>query len=182
MTLRLILFAVVGLAELALPGHSIWIRSQTLANGRVWKLRAAPVDPVDALRGRYVTLAFAAETVPQAESLGLGKEAYAVLKEGSDGFAVVDRLSQTPLSGDDVIKVRTTGYWEAAQHVDFPFKRFWLPEKIAPRAEEAYASNSRRDKQNAYATIRVRNGDSVVEQLYVGDLPLADYLRKNPQP
>ena len=107
MTLRLILFAVVGLAELALPGHSIWMRSQTLANGRVWKLRAEPVDPVDALRGRYVTLAFAAETVPQAESLGLGTEAYAVLKEGSDGFAVVDRLSQTPLSGDDVIKVRT---------------------------------------------------------------------------
>ena len=180
MTLRLILFAIVGLAELALPGHSIWMRSQTLVNGRVWKLRAEPVDPVDALRGRYVTLAFAAETVPRTGGLGSGIEAYAVLKEGSDGFAVVDRLSETPLSGDNVIKVRTTGYWGDAQHIDFPFKRFWLPEKIAPRAEEAYASNSHRDKQNAYATIRVRNGDSAVEQLYIGDLPLADYLRKNP--
>ncbi len=180
MTLRLILFAIVGVVELALPGHSIWMRSQTLANGRVWKMRAEPVDPVDALRGRYVTLSFAAETVPLAVDLGSNKDVYALLKEGSDGFAAVDRLSETPLSGDNVIKVRTTGYWGDAQHIDFPFKRFWLPEKIAPRAEEAYATNSRRDKPNAYATIRVRNGDAAVEQIYIGDLPLADYLRKNP--
>jgi GDYXXLXY protein len=180
--LRLALFSLVALAEIALPAHSIFMRTQTLAKGRLWKLRAAPIDPVDALRGRYVTLAFVAETVPQSETLPRQSEAYAILKETPDGFAVVDRLSPTPVSGDNVIKVTVSGYWSGAQRVEFPFSRFWLDEKTASAAEQAYATNSRREKQNAYATIRVRDGDAALEQLYIGDLPLADYLRRNPAP
>lgn len=180
--LRLALFSLVALAETALPGHSIFMRTQTLAKGRVWKLKAAPIDPVDALRGRYVTLAFAAETVPQSETLPNQSEAYATLKETPDGFAVVDRLSPTPVSGDNVLKVTVNGFWSGAQRVRFPFKQFWLEEKIAPAAERAYATNSRGEKQNAYATIRVRAGDAAIEQLYIGDLPLAEYLRRNPAP
>jgi uncharacterized membrane-anchored protein len=180
--LRLAIFSLVALAQIALPAHSIFMRTQTLAQGRVWKLKAAPIDPVDALRGRYVTLAFAAETVPQTEALPNQSEAYAILKEGPDGFAVVDRLSQTPVSGDNVIKVETNGFWSGSQRVQFPFKRFWLDEKSAPAAERAYVANSRGEKQNAFATIRVRKGDAALEQLYIADLPLAEYLRQKPAP
>ena len=182
MSLRLILFAVIGLAELALPSHSIWMRSQTLAKGRVWKFRAEPVDPVDALRGRYITLSFEAEKVPAPAPLPMSSVVYAVLKEGSDGFAVVDHISTTPLSGDDVIKAVTGGYWNGMERVEFPFKRFWVAEEIAARAEDAYRTNSRKDKRTAYAAVRVRAGDAAVEQLYIGGLPVADFIRQNPKP
>ncbi len=180
MSLRLILFALVGLLQILLPGRSIWVRQQTLSHGRLWKFRAEPVDPVDAVRGRYVTLAFDAEKVPQSEALPPSADVYALLKEGTDGFAVVDRLSRTSVSGDNVIKVTTNGFYDGVERVEFPFKRFWLAEKIAPRAEEAYQTNSRKDKRNAYATVRIRAGDAAVEQLYVGDLPLAEFIQQNP--
>src|SRR2546422_1644697 len=43
------------------------------------------------------------------------------LKEDADGFTQVDRISTTPLKGDNVMKAQS-GYWfEHTQHVRFPF-------------------------------------------------------------
>lgn len=177
---RLLLFAVVALAQLGVPAGAVWMRSQTLSKGRLWKFRTAPVDPIDAVRGRYVALAFAAEKVPQAEALPPRSAAYAFLKEGSDGFAVVDHLSNTSGHGDNVIKVEPGSWWKGEQHVSFPFDRFWVTEKIAPAAERAYAAGTRPEKENAYVTVRVHDGDAALEQLYIDDQPLVEYLRNHP--
>jgi hypothetical protein len=48
---------------------------------------------------------------------------------------------------------------------------------MAPQAEQAYRENSRRGKENAYVTVRVRGGDAAIEQLYIDNQPLGDYLR-----
>ena len=54
--LRILIFGVVALAQLAVPTAMVWQRDQTLKQGRVWKFRTAPVDPVDVIRGRYIAL------------------------------------------------------------------------------------------------------------------------------
>jgi uncharacterized membrane-anchored protein len=180
--LRLISFMVVGLAQLAVPAYAVWMRTQTLKNGRVWKFHTAPVDPEDAVRGRYVMLGFKANEVPRGEQLEPTDNAYAILKEGTDGFAEVERLSTTPVTGDNVIKVKPGGWWNSAQHVQFPFDRYWVNEKLAPEAERAYMANSRQQKQNAYVTVRVRNGDAALEELYIDGQPLKEYLRAHAAP
>lgn len=178
--LRVLIFAVVALAQMAVPAWAVWMRNQTLAKGKTWKFRTAPVDPVDAVRGRYVALAFAAEKVPQAERLPPASVAYAFLKEGSNGFAEIDHLSTTAATGNNVMKVEPGAWWDGSQHVDFPFDRFWLTEKVAPEADRAYASSSREEKANAYVTVRVHDGDAALEQLYIDDQPLPEYLRAHP--
>jgi uncharacterized membrane-anchored protein len=179
--LRVLVFIVVALAQLSVPTIMVWGRVQTLAHGRVWKLKTAPIDPEDVIRGRYVALRFAAESFPapepKADHVAPGSSVYVVLKEDADGFAQVDRFSPTPLKGDNVVKA-TMGYWsDNAQRISLPFDRFWVTEKIAPEAERAYRENSRRGKENAYVTVRVRNGDAMLEQLYIDNQPLPDYLR-----
>jgi uncharacterized membrane-anchored protein len=171
-----LIFILVALAQLSVPGLMAWGRHQTLKHGRVWKFKTAPIDPEDAVRGRYVMLSFAAEEFPQPSAV-LTTPVYALLKESSDGFAEIDQISATPVRGDNVIKVEPVSFWSGKQHVAFPFNRFWLTEKIAPEAERAYRENSRRGKENAYVTVRVRSGDAALEQLYIDDQPLADYLR-----
>jgi len=178
-TLRLGLFIVVALLQLSVPASAIWNRHRTLTQGRIWKFRTAPVDPVDAFRGRYIALGFVADEVPRSEPLETTGKIYAVLKEGPDGFAEVETLSSTPVLGDNVIKVGT-GYWDRnnnIQNIVFPFNRYWVTEKIAPEAERAYVANSRRQRQNAYLTVRVRDGDTAVEELYIDNQRLRDYLR-----
>jgi hypothetical protein len=44
-------------------------------------------------------------------------------------------------------------------------------------AERAYADNSNRKHQNAFVTVRVHHGDAALEQLYIDNKPLVDYLR-----
>jgi len=179
---RLSIFVVVALAQLAVPAYAVWMRTQTLSHGRVWKFRTAPVDPVDLVRGRYIALRFASEEVPQAERLKPGRWAYAVLKEATDGFAIVDHVSAEPIAGDNVIKVENVGWWESKQRLRFPFNNFWVSEDLAPAAETAYAANTRQQKQNAYATVRVRNGDAALEELYIDGQPLKEYLRQHAPP
>lgn len=177
-TLRLGIFILIALAQLSVPAIMAWGRVQTLGHGRVWKFKTAPVDPEDAVRGRFVMLRFDAEDAyRQPEQLKSIDSVYAILKEGPDGFAVVDHLSSSPNPGDSALKVEPGGFWDGQQRIVFPFRYFWLTEKNAPAAETAYRENSKRGQQNAFVTVRVRNGDSALEQLYIDNQPLADYLR-----
>jgi uncharacterized membrane-anchored protein len=173
----LLIFALVALAQLSVPAMLAWSRVRTLAHGRVWKFKTAPVDPEDAVRGRYVMLRFDAEDFTQAEQLKSTDSIYAILKEGADGFAVVDHLSSSPAPESSAMKVEPGGWWQERQHIVFPFRYFWLAEKRAPEAEKAYRENSKRGEQKAFVTVRIRNGDAALEQLYIDNQPLADYLR-----
>jgi len=177
-TLRLGIFVLAALAQLSVPAMMAWGRMQTLSHGRVWKFKTAPIDPEDAVRGRYVMLRFDAEDkYRQPEQLKSADSIYAILKEGADGFAEIDHLSSSPTPADSAMKVEPGGFWDEQQRVVFPFRYFWETEKNAPAAEAAYRENSRRGKENAFVTVRVRNGDAALEQLYIDDKPLTEYLR-----
>ena len=174
----LFVFILVAIAQLSVPAMLAWGRVQTLTHGRIWKFKTAPIDPEDAVRGRYVALRIAAEDFTQPEQLKSVDPVYAILKEGADGFAEIDRLSFSPEPADSAVKVEPGGWWQERQHIVFPFRYFWLTEKRAPEAEKAYRENSRRGQENAYVTVRVRNGDAALEQLYIANQPLPEYLRE----
>jgi uncharacterized membrane-anchored protein len=176
-TLRIGIFVLVAVAQLAVPASVAWKREQTFAHGRIWKLKTAPVDPVDVVRGRYIWLQYAISEFAQSERADWKSPIYVVLKEDPDGFAQVDHISQTPVSGDNVVQADAGGWSDGTQRISFPFRNYWVTEKIAPRVEQAYRENSRRGKENAYVTLRVRNGDAALEQLFIDNQPLADYLR-----
>ena len=179
--LRLIIFVLVALTQIAVPASMIWKRERTLREGRLWKFRTAPVDPVDAMRGRYLVLRFEAEDFPSAKPIGAYRDTvYAKLKEDADGFAVVDQAEETPMEGDDVVKAEGFGQYEGKAHVKFSFDRLWVTEANAAAAEEAYAAHSRREKLDAYATVRVMAGDAGIEELYIAGQPLREYLRAHP--
>ena len=176
--LRILIFGVVALAQLAVPAAMVWQREQTLKQGRVWKFRTVPVDPVDVIRGRYIALRFAAEefTAP-SKFEAADNSVYAVLKEDTDGFAKIDHLTTEALRTDDAVPVESVWWYNGKQQVRFPFNKFWVAEANAAAAERAYAENNRRDNQNAYVTVRVRHGDAALDQLYIDNEPLSEYLR-----
>ena len=176
---RVVIFILVALAQLSVPAVLAWGRIQTLAHGRAWKFKTAPVDPEDAIRGRYIRLSYAIEEFAQSERVNWKSPIYVALKEGADGFAQIDHISQTPITGDNVVQADAGG-WSESDHIQMialPFRTYWVTEKIAPQAEQAYRNNSTRKNQNAFVRVRVRNGDAALEQLYIDNQPLVDYLR-----
>lgn len=173
---RLIVFVLVAFAQLAVPGSLIWKREQTLRQGSVWKFRTAPVDPVDAFRGRYVALQFEVETqqISPPATASPGDTIFVTLKANAEGFAEIDQVSTAKPAGDDFMTAELSG-----KTISLPFDKYWVTERDAPAAETAYRNLSRRDKQNAFASVRVFRGDAVLEQLYLDNQPLGDYLRRN---
>lgn len=173
---RLIVLLLVALAQLAVPGSLIWKREQTLRRGSVWKFRTAPVDPIDAFRGRYIALEFEIEThetsaPPTVED---GATVFVTLGTDAEGFGEIDQVTTTRPSRDDYIAARLNG-----KRVSLPFDTYWVTERDAPAAEAAYRAQSRRDKRDAFVTVRIFRGDAALEQLYLDNQPLGEYLRAN---
>jgi uncharacterized membrane-anchored protein len=173
---RLIIFAMVAFAQLAVPGSLIWKREQTLRQGNVWKFRTAPVDPVDVFRGRYVALHFELETqeISPPQNSSYSDKVFVTLKASAEGFAEIDQVFATKQAGDDFMEAQLNG-----NRITLPFDKYWVTERDAPAAETAYQNLSRRGNQNAYVNVRVFRGDAAIEQLYLNNQPLGDYLRAN---
>ena len=176
--LRLVIFIVLALAQISVPASMIWTRQQTLREGRLWKFRTAPVDPVDMFRGRYLTLRFTAEEFEAAEPLPSGDPLYVTLKEDADGFAIVDRASSTRISGDNALPVENYGFYDKKARIGFSFDQLWVNEADAPTAERAYLAYSRGEQANTYVTVRVRDGDAAIEELFIAGKPLREFLRE----
>jgi len=174
---RVIVFAVVACAQLAVPGSLIWKREHTLRQGSVWKFRTAPVDPVDVFRGRYVALHFDVETqgITPPANTSSGDTVFIALKQNADGFAEIDQISATKPDRDDFMAAQLSG-----NTISLPFDKYWVTERDAPAAETAYRNLSRRGQQNAYVSVRVFRGDAAIEQLYLDNQPLGEYLRAHP--
>jgi uncharacterized membrane-anchored protein len=175
---RLIIFALVAFAQFAVPASLILKRERTLREGRVWKFRTAPVDPVDAFRGRYIALEFEAEgqEISPPPNAQFHQTVFVTLRENAEGYAEIDQVSPARPAGDEFIEAQLVG-----KTVSLPFDKYWVTERDAPAAEAAYRAQSRRDRRNAYVTVRVFRGDAALEQLYLDGLPVGEYLRTNPQ-
>ena len=175
---RILVFALIVCAQLAAPASLIWKREQTLPQGSVWKFRTAPVDPVDAFRGRYVALEFETETqqIAPPPNAQYGQTVFVTLRLDAEGFATIDQVLPSRPEGNDFIQAHLHG-----TTIALPFDKYWVTERDASAAEAAYRAQSSREKRNAFVTVRVFKGDAALEQLYLDGLPLGDYLRAIPQ-
>ena len=179
-------FILVCALQLAVPAWMIVEREWTLRTGQVFKFRTRPVDPVDAFRGRYVALGLEPETVTVADSKEwrYGQKAFAVLDTGADGFVVVTRLEHARPSGGVMalpVRITWTENGSGKTHITWPgLDRYYMAEEKAPAAEAAYRERSRRGNQVCHITVRVRGATGVIENLYVEDKPIGDWLRNHP--
>jgi uncharacterized membrane-anchored protein len=183
----LAVFIAVAVAHVIVPAGMIARRETILRLGRKYKFRTAPVDPYDAFRGRYVWLGYDQNRARWNgdSELGSSGTAYAPVEEGQDGFAVINQvMPQPPKSGDYVKVGGVYKDWRtnSVVHFTLPFDRYYMEETKAPMAEHAYREHNRRGQtnQNTYAVVRIRNGDGVLEDLYVNDKPIRQYLAEKP--
>jgi uncharacterized membrane-anchored protein len=186
MKISLALFAVVATIQLAVPASLLVRHELTLRQGTAYKFKTAPVDPYDAFRGRYVALRFEQNWANAAKNaiLQRGQKAYATIEVSKDGFAKFTTVSDTPPADKPYLRVHVNGSNGLNYGLDLPFDRFYMEEHIAPKAEQAYWQNNRRNQTNTttYALVRIRNGTGVIENLYIGDKPISQFVREQNPP
>ncbi|HWR40336.1 MAG TPA: GDYXXLXY domain-containing protein [Patescibacteria group bacterium] len=171
------IFIMLALLQLSVPLYMAWRWEDILQTGTAYQWRTAPVDPNDALRGRYIDLRFKETKGPvkSSDEIHQGQTVYALLGKDGDGFAYITGIGPQPPAAGDYVEARAGyktggGLWS----ITLPFKRFYLREDLAPEAEKAYQRSA--DK-GGKVTVKIKNGMGVIEQLYIGEQSIEDYLR-----
>lgn len=173
------LFCVLAVAQIAVSLSMIAKREDTLKNGTRYLFKTMPVDPYDAFRGKYVALGFVDSKVPSEKDAKWfpGQHGYAHIRADEAGRATLDEITKNPGKGNDFIKVVVRYALPDGVLIDLPFDRYYMEEKLAPKAEAVY--RERVPDREAFAAVRVKAGFAVLEELYIGEVPIHQYLEQN---
>lgn len=101
----------------------------------------------------------------------------AYLEEDDEGFARVSRVSLRPSGDGAYIRTQARSAIGSTVTVWVPVDRYYLPEALAPEAERAYRDAARNDESETCVSVRVRSGTAVLEDLYIGGVPLREALK-----
>lgn len=179
-TASIAILGVVALLQLAAPGYMVFSQERVLRTGVSYRFKTAPVDPYDVFRGRYVALSFEINSAPMdaPSSFIRGQKVYVAIEEDQDGFAKAASVGESAPDAGDYIKVKV-GYVDSSSkevYFQWPFQRYYMEEDLALDAETAYRSMNRSGGENTYVTVRVKKGRAVIEELYLDDKPVREYL------
>ncbi|HSJ36852.1 MAG TPA: GDYXXLXY domain-containing protein [Planococcus sp. (in: firmicutes)] len=96
--------------------------------GEQYTLRAEPFDPFDPFYGEYVMLQYPDLNVQGGSFEGT---VYFTLKEGPDGFAVIDRIEDEPFFG-------AISGWSYGRQISAPqLEQFYVEQGRGPELEQA---------------------------------------------
>lgn len=181
-SLKRICFGLMVIVQLAAPFYIMATYETILNQGVVYKFRTQPIDPYDAIRGRYIWLGVEPNSVDYSgtETFESGEKLFVTLSTDSLGFAVLVSASHDrPVAGDFLLL--PINYHDAFNHTVFfqmPFERFFMNERKAPEAERLYWQHADRDKRDACVVVRVLDGQAVIDDLYVGGVSIMEAVGK----
>lgn len=180
-TLRLALLALVFVAQLGYPAYLLARHERTLAAGETLRFACRMTDAAVALRGHYIVLdcpPLCVSTPPGQRFLS-GDPIYVGFARDETGPARPVTVSRERPDQGTYLRTRAAGWSEAkGVAIDLPFRRYYLGEDLAAVAAQSFAASGDNVELEARIDVRVRNGRAVLEELYLGGLPVREYLER----
>ena len=177
-TLIIVVFILMCIAQLAVPGKMIWDREHVASTGTPYKFRTQPIDPSDPFRGKYITLNFLADYGYDTAQWSSGESVNVVFETDSAGYAAVSRLTRDEPDGP---YLPTTIYYvdsDSIVHFNLPFDRFYMEESKALPAEQYYNQSTRDSASVCYGMVRIGRGQAVITDVFINDRSIVDLVRE----
>jgi uncharacterized membrane-anchored protein len=181
-------FCFVAVIQLAIPLNIILERELILVKGKAVKFETAPVDPYDPFRGKYINLSFSENSIAVDSSLHFegGEKIYLIIEVAADSVATVKSVQKTkPEGSEDFIKAQVdyvSSESESVLYYRLPFHTFYMEESKAYEAELAYFDSNWRSSNDSlakcYALVYIRDGESSIKNVLIGNRPIADIARE----
>ena len=174
-------FILVAIIQLYVPGKMIYVQEKVMMTGNEFKFKAAPIDPNDPFRGKYITLQFEASTftVKNTNEWTHGQEVFVLIQPDSNGYAKIQSVSnERPGNDADYVKAKI-GYVDEINSnlmINYPFDRFYMEESKAQPAEDLYRKSITDSTQIAYALVNVKNGEAVIKDVMINGKSIADLV------
>ena len=182
--LLLSIFIIVAIAQLFVPAKMILDREDVLKTGKEFKFIAAPVDPSDPFRGKYISLNFVENTVGinHKKSWVNGEKSYIILTTDENGFAKIKSVTKVKPKEDIdfvtvIIRYDSSSDESDSLVIEYPFDRFYLKESKAQRAELKYRQSIQDSTKVTYASVYVKNGEAVLKDVLIDGISINELLK-----
>ncbi len=155
-----------------------------LDSGTEYKFKTAPVDPTDPFRGKYITLRYKDNRIDvENESDWTNSESiYVILSKDKAGFAKIKSISkEAPQYKADYFKAKISSVSSGGSNevrIAYPFNRYYMEESKAEAAEKAYRKSQADTSKSAYALVRVKDGEVVLQDVLIDGVPIKDIVAK----
>ena len=176
------LFIVLAVVQIYIPAQMIFHQEGILKTGKAFKFKTKPIDPSNPFQGKYIRLNFEVDKIYSADTLwNSDEDIYVLIEDDSLGYARPTNVSSSKPDAGDYVKAKVDWYnsYEKELQFSLPFTEFYMEESKAYDAEKAY-TKLQRDSQgkNVYALVYIKNGEAVLTNVFVDDVPIADYVQK----
>ena len=178
----LISAVIVSLLMTLALGYMVESRATILRYGTAIRLKTAPVDPRDLLRGDYVTLNYDISSFPTTKLIGTKPEdgkrgnLFVRLSPGADGFWIVTEASFQSLPAQDgsvVLKSHANVGYYATQSdffsIAYGIEQYFVPEGQGKTIESSISSS------DLAVVVKVsKDGVGQISRLEMNGKPLYD--------
>jgi len=174
-----IVFGVLCLVQIGAVLFQIMSYEKILKEGETFYFKVLPLDPYDPFRGRYVMLRFANTTqapIAQGQSKENQSLGYAILGHQEKLDSVKEITFLKPQMGSFLeVNINENRQKNTSSMVYFslPYDRFYMREDVAPKAEKVLRTRSGVEVK---AKLKVLNGKGIIEELFVGEIPLREFV------
>ncbi len=181
--LLLFVFILVALAQLYVPAKMIFNKEDTLKTGIDYKFNAAPIDPTDPFRGKYIILGYKGNVavIDNEKDWVAGETVYVFLENDQKGFAKIKSVSkEKPIDSQDYFKAEVSAVSSDGSNkltIYYPFDRFYMEESKASDAEVIYAKTLRDTTQVTYALVSIKNGDAVLKDVLINNVSIKEVVK-----
>ena len=184
-----IAFSLLALIQLYVPTQMILNQESVLNEGKAYKFTTRPIDPNDPFRGKYITLSYEMNSVKTNDSTWRRNDDVYVYLKDSIGYAKIDTISKYKLDTDTDFVIAKAGWFSKASkfnnhtsklNFNLPFDRFYMEEFKSKTAENAVRIRLNDSViKNIYGLVYVKDGNSVLENVFINDTPIKDYVEQN---
>ena len=175
-----ILFILVAGVQLFVPANMIFSQEIILETGTAYKFKTQPVDPSNPFKGKYIFLNYEVNSIISNDSTWThGETIFVAIANDSLGFVKVTDVFREVPKGVEYVKAKVDWY-DSSQEIlnfSFPFNEFYMNETKAYDAEVAHRT-AQNDSipNNTYALIYVKDGEAVLENVFINEVPIAEYV------
>ncbi len=201
MTIKKGLFIAFAAIILLVPIYVAISSQSILNNGKLYKFKPMVYDPFDPFRGKFLRVNYDTDNIPTKFDFKEKEVAFVSIGVDKDGFAFFEEAFKRAPKGKDYLEttIKWTGMEEATMHelremmgeedfdiaemdtrravsIQIPdnMNKYFINENDALRAEHVL----RVERKNIYIGVRVMDGQVRLDNIFVHNTPILEYLAK----
>lgn len=160
------IFAIGCALQWAAPLMQIRTYEKVKTEGVTMSFKCIAPDPFDPVRGRFLAVRALPDSFDAAvdADFARGEEVYALLEMGPDALVAIKSLTRDRPASGAFVKVTCEYSSGKTTRIRWPFDRFYVNERVAPKADEWYRKNIGGTK-SVTAGVCVLDGKAVLVDL-----------------